>query len=71
LAWCAASRLAGAEDRLRPARAQRAVVVDPGEAEILERQRGQARQRGLDAHVPELDVVEHPPEDVSIHSRGA
>ena len=50
-----------------PARAQRPVVIDLGEAEILERQRGQPGQRGVHAQPTALHLVEHPPQGVPIH----
>jgi hypothetical protein len=59
--------LARTEHGLRPAGAQRPMMVDPREAEVLERQGGQPGQGGVDVHTTVLDLAEQTPERVLIH----
>ena len=59
--------LARAEDRLRHALAEGAVVIDESPADIGERQPAQPRHDLVDADPPGDDVVEHRPQRRFLH----
>ena len=64
-------RFPGTEHRLGPAGAERAVMVDLGEAEVLVGQRGQPRRRALHVEPTGADVVEQARESLFIHRPAA
>ena len=63
--------LAGAEHGLGAAGAERAVMIDLGEAEVLVGQPAQPRHRRLHVEPPGPHVVEQSRERLAIHRRAA
>jgi hypothetical protein len=60
-------RLAGAEDRLGSPAAQRTVVIDLGEPEILVREAPELVDRAVDVEAPGPEVFEESPDRFPIH----
>ena len=59
--------LAGAEDRFGAAAPQEAVIVDPGEAEVVVREPLESRGCGLGVEAAGADLLQHPPQVLTIH----